>query len=301
MRNDSNVMLFFRDVSDEASANGIDDQVCLPASRLVSISPGSTTTIEMLFHSVKNNVYMHNDQLTYDKVTLTVTQGDIQEVMDALVQKINSYPHQNGFLVIADDCTTTDSATTALDDQTISAVYAHPSISGIASITIANKLYKTQLPSIGTGAAAPTATAAGALNVNTHYVNDDTATTAYTIASAADGKAGDWITVVYTVSIGNTNTHTYTTADTNWSVGSLIRNQGGSRVGVVDVSTTNDDRVLITGDTNGDGTMYIPPAAVVLDVSAVGDVELDAADVGSTVLYVNCVVLGTVATPIVPL
>ena len=113
-RYSSGKMLFFRTQADEASVDGIDDQLCIRADRLVSISPASTTTIDMLFESVKNNVLMNNEQLTYDKVTLTVTQGDIQEVMDALVQKINSYPHSNGFIVIADDMTTTDSAVTAV-------------------------------------------------------------------------------------------------------------------------------------------------------------------------------------------
>ena len=246
-------MLFFRDQADEANVDGIDDQLCIPASRFVSMSPASATTLDILFRSVKNNDLSNNSQLTYDKVTLTVTQGDIQEVMDSLISYFNSGNNSDGFVVIADDCTTTDSATTALDDLTIGAVYAHPSISGVDSITVADKLYRTDLPAIGTGNVAPTATAAGALAVNTHYTNDDTASTAYTIASAADSRAGDWITVTYTVSVGNTNTHTYTTADTNWTPGSLIRNQGGSRVGKVDVSTTNDDRVLITGASDGDG------------------------------------------------
>ena len=95
-RYSSGKMLFFRTQADEVNANGIDDQLCIRADRLVSIQPASTTTIDMLFHSVKNNVLMNNAQLTYDKVTLTVTLGDIQEVMDALVAKINSYPHSNG-------------------------------------------------------------------------------------------------------------------------------------------------------------------------------------------------------------
>ena len=72
-----NRMLFFRDQADEASVNGIDDQLCIPADRLVSMSPASDTTIEMLFHSVKNNILMNNEQLTYDKVTLTVKEGDV--------------------------------------------------------------------------------------------------------------------------------------------------------------------------------------------------------------------------------
>ena len=255
-RYSSGKMLFFRTQADEANVDGIDDQLCIRADRLVSISPASATTVDMLFHSVKNNILMNNDQLSYDKVTLTVTQGDIQEVMDALVAKINSYPHSNGFIVIADDCATTDSATTALDNQTLSTVYAHPSISGIASITIADKLYSQAISSNtpGMGNAAPTAIAAGALALNTHYTNNETAAKAYTIPSAIDGKAGDWITVTYIADIGNTNAHTYTvTTDTQFTLGSLVVNGGGSRSGKVDVSVADDDEVLITGASNGDG------------------------------------------------
>ena len=246
-------MLFFRDQADEASVNGIDDQLCIPLDRLVSMQPGSTTTIDMLFRSVKNNDLSHNNQLSYDKVVLTVTQGDVQEVLDALVQLFNKGPHSNGFIVVADDCATTDSATSSLDDVAINTVYAHPSISGVASITVADKLFRTDLPSIGTAGAAPTATAAGALAVNTHYTNAETAAKAYTIASAADSKAGDFITVTYTAAIGNTNAHTYTVADTNYAPGSMLIRSGGSAAGKVDVSTTNDDIITITGATNGDG------------------------------------------------
>ena len=84
-RYSSGKMLFFRTVANEDAADGIDDQLCIRADRLVSIQPASATTVDMLFHSVKNNILMNNERLTYDKVTLTVTQGDIQEVMDALV------------------------------------------------------------------------------------------------------------------------------------------------------------------------------------------------------------------------
>jgi hypothetical protein len=217
------------------------------------MSPGSTTTLVLFFRSLKNNDLTHNDQLPYDKVTLTVTQGDIQEVMDALIQLFNSAPNSDGFLVVADDCTDTDSATAALAGLDHSS-YAHPSITGVASIVVADKLYKTIMPSIGTAGVAPTATAAGALAVNTHYTNAETAAKAYTIPQAGAGREGDWITVTYIASIGNGNVHSYTqTTDAQYQLGSMVRNQGGSRSGVVDVSVANDDIVNITGDTNGDG------------------------------------------------
>jgi hypothetical protein len=249
-------MLFFRTQADEANVNGIDDQLCIPASRLISMAPGSDTTIEMDFLSVKNNELAHNEQLSYDIVTLTVKEGDVQEALDGLAQTINGYPHSNGFIVIADDCATTDSATTALNDQAIPTKYAHPSITGVASITVSDELYRTQLPSIGTAGAAPTAISAGALTVNTHYTNNETAAKAYTIPSASGSKAGDWITVTYIANIGDGNLHSYTTTtDTAFAPGSMIRVQphDATRIAVVDVATTDDNILKITGLTNGDG------------------------------------------------
>ena len=257
--NKLNRMLFFRDQADEANVNGIDDQLCVSADRLVSMSPASDTTIEMLFHSVKNNILMNNEQLTYDKVTLTVKEGDIQEALDALVQTINGHPNSNGFIVIADDCATTDSATTALANLTISTVYCHPSITGVASITIAAKLYSQAISSnaFGMGNAAPTAlTAAGALALNTHYQVNDTDAAAYTIPSAADGRAGDWITVTYIAAIGNGALHTYTcTTDTQFTLGSrvFVIGEDATRIPVIDTSVADDDQIRITGLTNGDG------------------------------------------------
>ena len=257
--NKLNRMLFFRDQADEASVDGIDDQLCIAADRLVSMSPASDTTIEMLFHSVKNNILMNNEQLTYDKVTLTVKEGDIQEALDALVQTINGHPNSNGFIVIADDCATTDSATSSLNDQTISTVYCHPSITGVASITIADKLYSQAISSnaFGMGNAAPTAlTAAGELALNTHYQVNDTDAAAYTIPSAVAGRAGDWILVTYIAAIGNGALHTYTcTTDTQFTLGSrvFVIGEDATRIPVIDTSVADDDQIRITGLTNGDG------------------------------------------------
>ena len=253
--NAKNKMLFFRTQADEADVDGIDDQLCISADRFVSMSPGSTTTLGLYFRSVKNNDLTHNDQIPYDTVTLTVTQGDIQEVMDALVQLFNSGPHSDGFLVIADDCTDTDSATAALAGLNHSS-YAHPSITGVASILVADEKYRTDMPSIGTAGVAPSAISAGALAPNTHYTNAETAAKAYTIPQAGAGRAGDWITVTYIANIGNGNLHSYTqTTDANFAPGSMIRvqPQDATRIAVVDVSTTNDDILKITGLTNGDG------------------------------------------------
>tara|TARA_R100000742_G_C4271776_1_gene90804 strand:- start:482 stop:1381 length:900 start_codon:yes stop_codon:yes gene_type:complete len=259
--NAKNKMLFFRTVANEDAANGIDDQLCVPVSRFVSMSPASATTLDLLFRSVKNNDLSNNSQLTYDKVTLTVTQGDIQEVMDALVSYMNSSPNSNGFIVIADDCATTDSATSSLDDVAINPVYAHPSISGIASITVADKLYRVSQPMLGTGNVAMTAISATELSVNTHYKGSTSTNLAMTLPSAADSKAGDWITVTYTAVINNGQAHTYTTTtDTTFAAGSLLiglpgaDETDGTRVGrVVESDGSAKNVITLTGLTDGDG------------------------------------------------
>ena len=205
---------------------------------------------------------MNNEQLTYDKVTLTVTQGDIQEVMDALVQTINGYPNSNGFIVIADDCATTDSATSSLNDVSIATKYAHPSISGIASITVAAKLYRTPSGMLGTGNTTRTALSATELSVNTHYKGTTTTNLAMTIPAASAGKAGDWITVTYDSIIANGQAHTYTCTsdDTSFAAGSLLialpgaDDADGTRIGRIDeCSGSGDNVVTITGLTDGDG------------------------------------------------
>jgi hypothetical protein len=249
-------MLFFRSQADEANNDGIDDSVCLPASSLRSVSPTSDTVVTMYFDSVKRNADVHSDNILMDSVALTVTQGDTFEVCNALVSLINSGPHSNGFMVIADDMTTTDSAITALTDLTVSPKYAHPSIKGVATITIGAATYNGRFPDFGLGNAEPTNISATALSVNTHY-QSIAAATAMTIPSAAAGKAGDWITVVYDVAAGNTNAHTYTTTtDTAYTLGSTIRTNRGShadRIPLLDISEAGDNIITITGATNGDG------------------------------------------------
>tara|TARA_R110002096_G_C14541267_1_gene718476 strand:+ start:105 stop:983 length:879 start_codon:yes stop_codon:yes gene_type:complete len=248
-------MLFFRSQADEANNDGIDDSVCLPASSLRSISPTTDTVVTMYFDSVKRNADIHSDNVLMDSVALTVTQGDAFEVCNDLVRIINSRPHSDGFIVIADDMTTTDSATAALANLTVAAKYAHPSISGVATITIGAATYNGRFPDFGLGNAEPTDISATELSVNTHY-QSIAAATAMTLPSAAAGKAGDWITVFYDVAAGNTNAHTYTTDGTAYALGSTIRTASGShadRIPRADIAVAADNVITITGATNGDG------------------------------------------------
>ena len=252
----SNKMLFFRTEADEADVNGIDKQLCVPAKNLVSMAPASSSLIKLQFLSIKNNPGTHPDQLLYDKVVLNVTQGDHNEVMEAIVNKINTTPNSNGFLVIADDCVLTDSDTASLNNKAIKAEYVHPSITSCGAITVSEKLFRTDLPAIGTAGATPTVAAAGTLLVNTHYTNAVTDPAAFIIPDPAAGKAGDFITVTYIGDIGDSDLHSYTaSSDTSFQLGSMIRvmAHNATRIGFVDVSTTGDNVVKITGKTDGDG------------------------------------------------
>jgi len=191
-----------------------------------------------------------------DYVELNVVQGDTFEVCNELIRTINSNPHSDGFIVIADDMTTTDSATSALADLTVSTKYAHPSITSVEDIGIQVPYHAARFPDFGVGNAEPTNIAAGALVPNRHY-QSIAAATAMTLPDASLGKAGDWITVYYDTAAGDGNAHTYTTTtDTAYALGSTIRTSGGSgasRVRRSDISVAADNVITITGDTNGDG------------------------------------------------
>ena len=142
--------LYFRTVADMANDDGdtgsdkiAPTSLCVPASSMVAITPASDTTITMSFKSVRlsHDAYTGNMSSpgNIDTVVLTVDQGKTFEVMSRIIQAISSSKRSdNGFIVIADDCTTTDSATTALNDKTIAAQYIHPSITAVGNITCAN-------------------------------------------------------------------------------------------------------------------------------------------------------------------
>ena len=191
---ENNTMLFFRTQADDANTNGIDDAVCLPAKNLRSISPTSDGAVTMYFDSVKRNDAVHADTIPMDSVVLNVTQGDTFEVCNELVRIINSAPHSDGFIVIADDMTTTDSATTALADLTVSAQYAHPSITSCEDIGVHANYHAARFPDFGVGNAEPTNISATALTVNTHY-QSIAAATAMTIASTGIVSFVDDITI----------------------------------------------------------------------------------------------------------
>ena len=244
--------LYFATQADEADLNGPDDCAALPADNLVSIAPTANNRVEMVFKSLADNAPL----AAHDSVVLETIVGDAFEVANALVRVINSHPHSNGFITIADDTTTQDPG-----DAALAAIYAHPSITGVNAINVTTTAtesldgyYPVNMHPGVTPTAQPSDSAT--LTVNSHYNFGTGATRAYNIPSAAAGRAGDWISILYTARIDNTATHTFTTTtDTQYRTGSIIRVTPGNtdRTGFVDVSTTDDNILRITGANDGDG------------------------------------------------
>jgi hypothetical protein len=251
--------LYFATQADEANLNGIDDAVCLPVDRLVSIAPSANNAVTMTFESIVGNDAL----IANDTVVLTTVVGDAFEVANELVRYINGSKSKDGFIVIADDTVISDHADAALADLNIKATYAHPSITGVASINVNQfALSGNQYPNIDLTPVlhpqVPLATPADTLpfTVNYHYNINVAASRTWKLPLSSAGKMGDWISVFYIGAIGDGNVHTYNTLDTQFSVGSILHVRSGSsatRIGVVDISTTADDNISITGATNGDG------------------------------------------------
>jgi len=131
--------LYFRDVDDEANdgVTGLKthnpSSFLFPADNLVSMQPVSDSVLELHFTPCLAN---NKNRVLRDKVKLNVVQGDTFEVMNAIADAINEGPHSDGFIIIADDMTTTDSAVAAENDVTVQGKYVHKSINSIREITV---------------------------------------------------------------------------------------------------------------------------------------------------------------------
>jgi hypothetical protein len=291
--------LYFATQADEANLNGIDDAVCLPVERLVSIAPSANNAVTMTFKSIVGNDAL----IANDTVVLTTVVGDAFEVAGELVRYINGSKSKDGFIVIADDTVISDHADAALADLNIKATYAHPSITGVASINVNQfALSSNQYPTLDlTPALHPSFPLSepvdtGAFTVNHHYNITTTASRNWKIPSSANGQMGDWISIFYTAAIGDGNAHNFNTLDTAYSQGSILHVRSGSsaaRIGVVDISSSAEDTINITGATNGDGgvgtkllfrnvTGGINGWACEVVVEGQGDTSVASADTGFT-------------------
>ena len=120
---------YFRDATNEDADLSAAISATVPVNRITGITVGGTTSINIWFKSLKNE--MQNEY-----VTLTVTSGKLKEVMAQLVQVMNSGPHSDGFIVIADNVTTTDGATSIQgNDVAVAAKYFSNDVTGVALTT----------------------------------------------------------------------------------------------------------------------------------------------------------------------
>ena len=98
-------MLYFQTGSDDASA--------FPADWIYTID-ASTAAIEIYFTG-------QGESTLLSSVALTVTAGQEEAALKAIVYEINKSPHSNGLIVIADDA---------------NGVYCHPGITACGTITM---------------------------------------------------------------------------------------------------------------------------------------------------------------------
>ena len=132
--------LYFRTVADEANdgVTGLKtnnpSSFLFPADNLTAIQPTDDGVLTLYFKPA----LAQGDNMLRDSVNLNVNEGDHYEVMSAITDAIANPArgHSDGFIVIADDVTTTDSATSALNDLAVNAQYVHSSITSCGDITV---------------------------------------------------------------------------------------------------------------------------------------------------------------------
>ena len=135
------IFLYFRqvtDMADDGSAGNVDGpgSVMFPASSFRYMNPTADGTITLYFDNVRANSRTASSQS--DIVSLTVTQGKEKEAMQDIMAAINSNP-TDGFVIMADDCVTTDSATTALNDKARNSSYCSPHVTAVSAINVHNE------------------------------------------------------------------------------------------------------------------------------------------------------------------
>ena len=121
---------YFRDASNEDADLSSAVSVTVPVDSITGIVPfGDTASLRVYFKSLKN-------ETLNEYVDLTITVGKIKEVMAELVQAMNAGPHSDGFIVVADNVTTTDGASSIQgNDVAVNARYLSSDITSVAVVT----------------------------------------------------------------------------------------------------------------------------------------------------------------------
>ena len=92
-------MLYFMEETDGAFDAANDGQAYPLSSFRGWYGTGAVGTIKMVF----DPLISHNAATTTDSVTLTITDNKQKEVIQDVTRAMNTGPHSDGFIVIADD------------------------------------------------------------------------------------------------------------------------------------------------------------------------------------------------------
>ncbi len=117
---------YFRDVADEADDDDISASIAIPVDSIAGIVPVAITTLELYLK--KNGLV--NDQ----KVTLTVTRGKLQEVMQELVSYANGYMYNKAPLTVMGDAAATTHNASSIEgnDNTKATIFFSNDVTAVA-------------------------------------------------------------------------------------------------------------------------------------------------------------------------
>tara|TARA_R110002020_G_scaffold131845_1_gene294608 strand:- start:1 stop:387 length:387 start_codon:yes stop_codon:yes gene_type:complete len=117
---------YFRDVADENDDDDISSSVAIPVDAICGIVPVAITTLEVYY---KKEGLVQNQ-----KVTLTVTRGKLQEVMEEIVGHINGYTHSKAPLTVMCDAaaTTVNASSIEGNDVAKSTIFFSNDVSAVA-------------------------------------------------------------------------------------------------------------------------------------------------------------------------
>ena len=117
---------YFRDEANEDADDDISASIAIPVDSIAGIVPVAITTLELYL----NKKGIVNNQ----KVTLTVTRGKLQEVMNELVSYANGYTHNKAPLTVMGDAATTTHGTSSVEgnDKTKDSIFFSRDVTAVA-------------------------------------------------------------------------------------------------------------------------------------------------------------------------
>ena len=118
--------LYFRDVANEDADDDISASIAIPIDNIAGVVPVAITTLELY---LKKQGLVQNQ-----KVTLTVTRGKLQEVIEQLVGHINGYAHNKSALTVMGDAaaTTVNASSLEGNDNTKNTIFFSEDVTAVA-------------------------------------------------------------------------------------------------------------------------------------------------------------------------